>query len=237
MKTLSLLLLFSISNFSFAQKTNVAHYSIKYLFETDNADLSSRLNSFLNEAKKYEDNVELILLFNKERAVFEMVENTLNSLNKQAFTLCGCDKPIFTNAAHKTIKFNNKGSGSTGILEDKYLLVEDLFTDWELQDEQKEINGFTTYKAIKPITTVDGKKETIIAWYAPELPYPYGPSVYGGLPGLIVQLQEKEKMFVLSKLEFDKDVPIPAEPTKGEIMNAEAYKKMEYETYLNMSRR
>lgn len=123
------------------------------------------------------------------------------------------------------------------IPEDHYLLVNDLFSSWELQDEQKEINGFTTYKAVKHITTVDGKNQTVIAWYAPEFPYPYGPSVYGGLPGLIVQLQENEKMFVLTKLEFDKDIPIPEEPTKGEVMTAEAYKKMEYETYLNMSRR
>jgi len=221
----------------FAQKTNTAYYNINYLFDTENSGAASRFNPYLSDAKKYETDVELQLIFTKETAYFEMSENNQNSENKMAFILCGCEKPVYTNATKKTIKYYNKGSRPMQIPEDHYLLVNDLFSSWELQDEQKEINGFTTYKAVKNITTVDGKNQTVIAWYAPELPYPYGPSVYGGLPGLIVQLQEKEKMFVLAKLEFDKDTPIPAEPTKGEVMTAEAYKKMEYETYLNMSRR
>lgn len=222
---------------SLAQKTNTAHYNINYLFEVNNSGTAAKFNSYFSEAKNYETDVELQLIFNKETAYFEMFETNRNSQNKWAFILCGCEKPVYTSITNKTIKYLNKGSLPMQIPEDKYLLVSDLFSDWELQDDQKEINGFKTYKAVKSITTVDGKNEIIIAWYAPELPYPYGPSVYGGLPGLIIQLQEKEKMFVLSKLEFDKDIPIPAEPTADEIMTAEDYKKMEYETSLNMTRK
>src|SRR5690554_2379088 len=220
-----------------AQKNHIAHYNINYLFETDNSGAGARFTPYLDEAKRYESDVELVLIFNKERAVFEMFEDNKNSANDWSFSLCGCDKPLFMNAINKTVKYYSKGLRPMGIPEDKYLLVNDLFLDWELHDEEKDINGFTTYKATRTRTDVQGNKILITAWYAPEFPYPYGPLNYGGLPGLIVQVQEGNKMFVLSKIEFDKNTVIPTEPTQGEVMTAEEYKKMEYETYLNMSKR
>ena len=233
-----LIVFYLFSSFCIAQQTNVANYHIKYLFKTEDlGTAASSYNPYLSDAQKYETNVELKLLFNKERAFFEMSENNKNSVNKMAFALCSCDKPIYMNTVNKTVKYYSKGSRPMGIPEDKYLLVNDLFLDWELHDEEKDINGFTTYKATRIRTDVQGNKILITAWYAPEFPYPYGPLNYGGLPGLIVQVQEGNKMFVLSKIEFDKNTVIPTEPTQGEVMTAEEYKKMEYETYLNMSKR
>lgn len=85
-------------------------------------------------------------------------------------------------------------------------------------NDQKIINGFLTYKAKKIVKNVEGKHEEIIAWYAPELSFPFGPSIYSGLPGLIVQLQEREKMFVLSKIDFNTNEGLISEPNKGKII-------------------
>jgi GLPGLI family protein len=229
------ILLILFSTICFSQQNNIAHYKIDYLYDLDNNNESiSRFNSFFSDAKKHAEDVELRLIFNKERSVFIMLEDNKNSENKMAFNLCGCEKPVYMNTLNKSIKYFNKGSMPMQIPDEKYILTNDLFSHWQLHDEQKVINGYLTFKATKQLKTVDGKIRNIIAWYAPEFPYAYGPSIYGGLPGLIVQLQTKDKMFVLYKIEFNKDVLLPAEPTKGDIINADEYDKMEYEKYLNM---
>lgn len=47
------------------------------------------------------------------------------------------------------------------------------------------------------------------AWYTPELPLPYGPYKFGGLPGLIVRIQDAESQFVWSMTGFERsDEPI-----------------------------
>src|SRR5690606_17594731 len=117
----------------------------------------------------------------------------------------------------------------------KYLITDTLMDEnWTVETESKVINDFEVLKATKIKTDAEGNKILIIAWFAPEIPYSFGPNGYAGLPGLIVQVQEGNQMFTLSKIEFEQKIEIPEEPTEGEIMTTEEYKKMEYQTYLNM---
>ncbi|MEC4113116.1 GLPGLI family protein [Myroides pelagicus] len=236
MKYITILFL-AFTSICFSQKTNIAYYKVKYLFNDENLENSSPYSSYLSKAKDYEEAVELKLLFNKERASFEMSTNNRNSQNKLAFSLCGCDKTIYSNVTNKTIKYYNKGSAPMNILENRYLLVNTLFADWTLDNEQLKINGFTAYKATRTKIDVKGKPILVTAWYAPEFPYPFGPLTYSGLPGLIIQVQENNKMFTLSKIEFNKDITIEQEPTKGEVLSEEDFNKLQYQTYLNMSRK
>lgn len=76
-------------------------------------------------------------------------------------------------------------------------------TDWILTQESKKINGFVCYKATR-MPSQDSKEEIentfpIIAWYTPEIPLPYGPFVYGGLPGLILEIQRESNVFFKAK--------------------------------------
>ena len=72
--------------------------------------------------------------------------------------------------------------------------------EWEFSEETKIINGYTCYKATTLAYDLDPKSEMAygkaIAWYAPEIPYPYGPERYFGLPGLIVQLEFSNRSFI-----------------------------------------
>lgn len=58
--------------------------------------------------------------------------------------------------------------------------------DWKITKETKEILGYETRKAE---AVVDSTK-SLVAWYAPKLAYKNGPAEYGGLPGLILQIEE-----------------------------------------------
>ena len=69
-------------------------------------------------------------------------------------------------------------------------ILKDSLTDWkwELTREKKQILGYETRKAIHK----GGIKE-VTAWYAPSIPFRGGPSIYWGLPGLILEIETIEK--------------------------------------------
>lgn len=69
-----------------------------------------------------------------------------------------------------------------------YLIADPTFNrQWKIEKEYKEILGMNCQKA----TSAD----TITAWFAIDVPIPDGPHTYGGLPGLIMALDDnKEQM-------------------------------------------
>ncbi|MGQ1944416.1 GLPGLI family protein [Ornithobacterium rhinotracheale] len=58
---------------------------------------------------------------------------------------------------------------------------------WTLQKDQKEILGYAVQKA----TTQYGGREWV-AWFAKDIPLSYGPYLFGGLPGLILEMHDTE---------------------------------------------
>jgi GLPGLI family protein len=52
---------------------------------------------------------------------------------------------------------------------------------------------------------VDGEKQDILvtAWYAPDIPVRFGPIGYGGLPGLILELQNESATFYVTKINLN----------------------------------
>ena len=99
---------------------------------------------------------------------------------------------------------------------------------WVLTQESKKINNYVCYKAISSVTN---KNSTgvytfeIIAWFAPEIPVPFGPKQFIGLPGLILELKDTHYTFYVDKIElFTKEKPI-IKPFKGKIISEEKYKE------------
>ena len=234
-KLLTLICTLSVSAL-FAQNVNLATYKLKYLFS--NNEQENRFSGIYDRAEQYEDDVKIQLIFNADVAVSVSNFEDKNSENRTAFNFCNCEKPVFYNLKNNTIKQKNVGHIPLNIEDEKYLIT-DILNDkeWVLENESKLINGFEAFKATKIYTTIDNVKKAIIAWYAPEIPYSFGPNGYAGLPGLIVQVQFDDRMFVLDRIEFNQNVAIPEEPTKGVIVTSQEYKKMEHETYLNMRKK
>lgn len=97
-------------------------------------------------------------------------------------------------------------------------------SNWVFVNETKIIDGYICFKATKEIfykrTNV---KSNNIAWYTPDIPVPYGPAGYGGLPGLILQLEIGTKVtYLVSKVILNptKKVEIPT-LKEGEKINLE----------------
>ena len=135
----------------------------------------------------------------------------------------------------------NRMAHKTELMGKVFLIKDNLVAyDWELTGETKNIGIYTCYKAVYEreeesieINMIDGevkeekvtKKRTIVAWYTPDVPVSNGPNNYGGLPGLILEVNDGDLTIVCSELVLNpKKVKEIIEPVKGKIV---ARKKFE----------
>lgn len=111
----------------------------------------------------------------------------------------------------------------------KNYLIEDTLagSNWKLGSETKQILG---YNCLKATTTDTVRKREITAWFTDALSLSSGPSQFGQLPGLILEIDINNGEIVMSaqKVEFKKLKKGEIEaPKKGEkITEAEFQKRM-----------
>lgn len=92
---------------------------------------------------------------------------------------------------------------------------------WKLENTQKIINGYKCYKAQgEQIILNNGNevKNTVVAWYAPDIAFNFGPIGFNGLPGMIVSLSTRGEHYFLKEIELKKDKTVIKEPIKGKRM-------------------
>jgi len=145
-----------------------------------------------------------------------------------------------TDFLYKNIS-ENRMANKKELMGKVFLIKDNLVTyDWKLTGETKNIGNYTCYKAVYEveeeeiqINMIDGdvkeekviKKRSIVAWYTLEVPISNGPSNYGGLPGLILEVNDGDLTIVCSEIVLNpKEVKEIKEPTKGKIV---ARKKFE----------
>ncbi len=95
---------------------------------------------------------------------------------------------------------------------------------WKLVDEEKEILGFICRKA-----TMRFRGRNYTAWYSEELPFPSGPYLFGGLPGLIFDIvdDKNEYRFTLAGFEsVNQPFPITITDRNVENVSREDYRKI-----------
>jgi GLPGLI family protein len=86
---------------------------------------------------------------------------------------------------------------------------EPVISDWKLVSETKVINTINCKKA-----EVTFKGRNWIAWYSPEIPFPYGPMKFSGLPGLIIKIIDEKGDY-----DFELVKSVPNSKLKGKLIN------------------
>jgi GLPGLI family protein len=123
-----------------------------------------------------------------------------------------------------------------------YIVEDSLETRiWKLHDEAKEILGYPVKKATasrygtRRIMAMENGKlsakelpdtSTIVAWFAPDIPVAAGPDGSGGLPGLILELDENGGRSVLKAVDLSPKVALAnlREPKGGKRISAAAFR-------------
>ncbi|WP_188048934.1 GLPGLI family protein [Flavobacterium sp. GP15] len=108
---------------------------------------------------------------------------------------------------------------------------------WEISSESKIIDNYLCYKATYFMKFINrlgvNTSIPITAWFAPSLPYAYGPKYFNGLPGLILELVDRETTFYATSIEIFTDKELALDFPKGKTISAEVYEK-EIKTQMGM---
>lgn len=121
---------------------------------------------------------------------------------------------------YKNFKTNTSVATRT-ILDKEFLVSENLQNiEWTLINETKTIGNLECKKAEKK-----NGNDITEAWYAPSIPTMAGPSVYWGLPGLIVELKSKTQHYMATQIKENTAGTITM-PTKGKKISPEEFTKL-----------
>lgn len=152
----------------------------------------------------YIDNIETSLFFSSQNSYFEwkfrnlkkrdLTDNTIEHYSNSNRNL---NHFIFTESKNNNIFLN------LYVDNERYLVKNDeIKLEWILLDEYKTIDK---YKCQKAKTTY--KNRIIIAWFTNQIPLQYGPHIWHGLPGLILELYDTEKKnyFIVKAITIKKE--------------------------------
>lgn len=180
---------------------NTAYYGedyIKMIIDTaviKNARVKSIILSQQNALKKAisDDEIFYELIFSKNKSHFraiEFLESDFNPNLSRALV-----NGTFYNDLNKKIAVHEiEAFGTTHNVKKKN-------TVWRITNEQKQIKGFNCYKAVGT-QNLSNKKHNIIAWFTRDIPFNFGPKGYYGLPGLIVELEDKGRRIYIKELKL-----------------------------------
>ncbi|MBS4041534.1 MAG: GLPGLI family protein [Flavobacteriales bacterium] len=117
--------------------------------------------------------------------------------------------------------FKNKKSNTSfklaNFYDKKYLISFQPSNNWNVLSEEKQIQGYTCFKAV----TKTKEEEEIVAWFCPAFQFNDGPLQYGGLPGLIFELQTSKLTYFLKKINPKSDEKQPNFPKISSITEVE----------------
>lgn len=126
--------------------------------------------------------------FDKKKISNSKVNSDGNPINLSFSSTDNQGSSIFRNFTNEIIIVRG---AKTDKLFESYLYEDTwLKINWEIKEDIIKIGNFNCKKAIG-----DFRGRTYIAWFTEEIPLPYGPWKLYGLPGLILQAEDTEKMF------------------------------------------
>ena len=157
-----------------------------------------------------------------DRYLISDAEN--NALNRSASAMAF----VLTNGADyffdKTSSTAVKRYNNARLVKNTHKILE-----WDITAESKKIDNYLCYKAVyldKFVNRIG--VDTVIpitAWFAPSLPYSYGPKYFNGLPGLILELQDRETTFLASSISISNIEELKIDFPKGKTIDQEEYDK------------
>jgi len=167
----------------------------------------------------YVKNINYILKFNSSEAIAQVEESLSVDKSSDAFL-----HKIALALIGPGVYYQNKASGyalhQVDFMGESFLIKDDKRNPWIITKETKKIGKYLAYKAVKDCEECDPNEEV---WFTPSINVPFGPLNYGGLPGLVLEIQKKKSILRLEKITFQKNKTIIEKPKKGRKVTAEEF--------------
>jgi GLPGLI family protein len=209
----------------------------------ENSTISEDQHKMIAEQMKKMFQKTFTLSFSKSKSIYKE-DVKLNSPKPQ---LGGTQVMIIGGGSGSDIFFKDVNEkryiNKTEVMGKRFLIKDSIPNfKWELSSETKNIGTYTCFKAtfsreeeqtrmnmddgnLKEVTE---KVEIVTtAWYTTEIPVSNGPREFGGLPGLILELNEGDLTIVCSEIVMNPSEKIKIEePTKGKVISQTEYEKI-----------
>ena len=203
---------------------------------------NEQLKEHFEEVYKTLNEIEFKLFFTKDKSIFSVVKklySTSKDASESALMIVGGSTVYYKDIAKKEKIAQTDFANKLFNIERPY----DEY-NWTISSDTKIISGYKCYKATCEVRDYDRRrdKETVSypeVWFAPELPYQYGPRGLDGLPGLVLEGRFSTGIyFYASKIELAiKDNSVQIErPTKGKFVTPEEYQTIQIEVIENYPR-
>lgn len=228
-------IVFLLSNFSYSQFIGgEAKYGIRkteaIFIQKNNSAQNELLKTVENEIDKNLPHFSFTLKYTSKEAIFEIDKILMDSGERGkrlAFITAQGYNRFYHNTVIDSTIMQTEVYGATFRVLTK---ISDM--EWKISNEHKQIDGFLCYKATASYVTVNDVgtfDKKVIAWFAPQIPAPFGPAGFAGLPGLIVELQDDKLLYFLLKINPTiKDIKIE-KFKKGKIVTKEQLDNFAFE--------
>lgn len=231
MRRISLIVLLLAPMFLLAQqKSGKVSYTQKVNLHMGLGEGNEEMKAMLPEFQesKFE------LLFNGEATLYRSVKEEVTEVNET--TEDGGQMVIRMEGPKSTI-FTDLATGDQieerDMMGKQYLISGSTPLKWKMTGESKEIAGYQCMKAI-----LDSENSKTEAWFASTLPIPSGPTTFGQLPGLILEVVMDEGRMIMTaeKVEIQEiDSALLVAPTKGKKITRKKYQKLQEERMREMN--
>ncbi|SHL48322.1 GLPGLI family protein [Flavobacterium xanthum] len=192
----------------------------------ENVLKSDNMGSTYSEMSKKAGTFSYVLYFSGSKTSFQK-ENKLNSReSEQDRMISDLASVMFTTQYNYYFDFKNKYMLS----EIEGTIIKDTVKpiNWLINSESKLIDGIMCFQALSQVEYLGRDNKTkfkkIVAWFAPSLPYSYGPKNFYGLPGLILELTENRTTYLATVIDFKDDI-IDIDFPKSKTVSQEDYTK------------
>lgn len=226
----------SVKSYSQERVTEVI-YKKKSNVKLDYSNSSKNKSSIEIVEKAYSllNNLNYSLIYNGNSSLFfEMSSLEIENENSIPIILAksfgDTNGTFYTNSKLQSTIIQKEFDG-------EIFLIEKPFSNnnWQIEADQKRIGNYLCQKATKIIIreTISGSKQVpIVAWFTVEIPIPYGPASYVGLPGLILEVEVDNIVIYASKIIKNalKDKRIEL-PKNGKLITVEDFTKLEKEGF------
>ncbi|MBG7630921.1 MAG: GLPGLI family protein [Bacteroidetes bacterium] len=180
----------------------------------------------LYDLEKAED-IQFNLDFNENESLFYYsgifaLENEGNRGSGHTGLIAGAGNTYYTNLDTKKIFKQNRHFN-------KLLIIQEPSV-WNMIQETKTIGEYICFKATTTIK-VEGRNgvmyRSIVAWYTPQIPVPYGIQGFTNLPGLTLELKINNNItFKALKIELNPKEKVEIEKPNGKKITSEEYNDM-----------
>lgn len=231
--SLIIVFLFIISNLNAQNTISTVIYKKKVTYNLDKVKEGKSKTLMQNVSSVVKD-LEYELVFNSFESYFSEIEkldseeSNILSMYKNLARIIGLgDGQIYMNIKDKKILTQKNLSSDLFLIESK---IEPQ--KWKKTNETKQIGKYTCFKATTTVfveTVSAGTiEEEVIAWFTPEIPIGFGPAGFGGLPGLIMEVEKGMAVIYAHKVYLgtakDKEINIPK---RGIKVSEEEYREIQ----------